>query len=60
MDRLEAFGLFAVAVMVVCYALEDRSPRFILAFAASRVLASIYMASFTEPGRSVLWRQSGL
>ena len=42
MGQLEAFGLFAVASMVVCYALEDRSPRFILAFAASCVLASVY------------------
>jgi hypothetical protein len=42
MDQLEAFGLFAVAAMVVCYALEDRSPRFILAFAAACVLASVY------------------
>jgi hypothetical protein len=42
MDQLEAFGLFAVAAMVVCYALEDRSPRFVLAFAASCVLASVY------------------
>lgn len=42
MDRLDAFGLFAVGSMVVFYALEDRSPRFILAFAASCVLASVY------------------
>ncbi len=42
MDLLTGFGLFAVAAMVVCYALEDRSPRFILAFAASCLLASIY------------------
>ena len=42
MDRLQAFGLFAVTAMVVCYALENRSPRFILAFAAACVLASIY------------------
>jgi hypothetical protein len=42
MHRLQAFGLFAVAAMVVCYALEDRSPRFVLAFAGSCVLASIY------------------
>lgn len=42
MGQLEAFGLFAVAAMVVCYALEDRNPRFVLAFAASCVLGSIY------------------
>jgi len=42
MNRLEIFGLFAVAAMVVFYALEDRSPRFILAFAVSCGLASVY------------------
>ena len=42
MDRLDVFGLFAVGAMVVFYAFEDRSPRFILAFAASCVLASVY------------------
>ena len=42
MDPLTAFGLFAVSAMLVCYALEHRSPRWILAFAASCVLASIY------------------
>ena len=35
MDLLTAFGLFAVTAMLVCYALEDRSPYFILAFARS-------------------------
>ena len=42
MDRLTLFGLFAVTAMLVCYALEDRSSRFILAFAASCALASAY------------------
>jgi hypothetical protein len=42
MDALELFGLFAVTVMLVFYALEDRSPWFVLAFAAACVLASIY------------------
>jgi hypothetical protein len=42
MARLDAFGLFAVGAMVVFYALEDRSPRFVLAFAVSCVLASVY------------------
>jgi hypothetical protein len=42
MNRLEAFGLVAVALMVVFYALENRNPRFTLAFAASCVLASVY------------------
>jgi hypothetical protein len=42
MDQLTAFGLFAVRAMLVCYALEDRSPWFILAFAAACLLGSSY------------------
>ena len=42
MNALSAFGLFAVTAMVLCYALEDRSPWFILGFAVSCVLGSIY------------------
>jgi len=42
MDGLTLFGLFAVTAMLVSYALEDRSPWFILAFAASCALGSIY------------------
>lgn len=42
MDQLTLFGLFAVIAMLICYALEDQSPWFILAFAAACVLASIY------------------
>jgi hypothetical protein len=42
MNPLTIFGLCAVTAMVVCYALEDRSPIFVLAFAGSCVLASAY------------------
>ncbi len=42
MDALTAFGLFAVTAMVTCYAFEDRGHWFILGFAASCALASIY------------------
>ena len=42
MDSLTAFGLFAVTAMLVCYGLEDRSPRFVLAFAGACALGSIY------------------
>jgi hypothetical protein len=42
MDALTAFGLFAVTAMLVCYALEQRSPWFILAFAGACGLGSIY------------------
>jgi hypothetical protein len=41
-DRLTLFGLFAVTAMLVTYALETRSPWFILAFAGACVLGSIY------------------
>jgi len=42
MNGLTAFGLFAVTAMVICYALESRSRWFVLGFAASCVLGSIY------------------
>jgi hypothetical protein len=42
MTPLSAFGLFAVTAMLVCYALEDRSPWFILAFAMACALGSVY------------------
>lgn len=42
MSALTAFGLFAVTAMLVFYALEKRSPWFILAFAGSCALASAY------------------
>lgn len=42
LDSLSAFGLFAVTMMLVTYALEDRSPWFILGFAAACVLGSVY------------------
>ena len=40
--RLTLFGLFAVTAMLLCYALEDRGRGFILGFAASCALGSIY------------------
>ena len=42
MDALTIFGLFAVGSMLVCYALEKRSPWFILGFAGACILGSIY------------------
>jgi len=41
-DALTAFGVIAVTAMLVCYALEERSPWFILAFAVSCALGSAY------------------
>ena len=42
MDTLTAFGLFAVIAMLVTYALEERHRGFILTFAGSCALGSIY------------------
>jgi hypothetical protein len=42
MDRLTLFGLFAVTLMLVTYALEERSHWFVLAFAAACALGSAY------------------
>ena len=42
MDALTAFGLFAVTAMLATYALEDRSPWFVLVFAAACALGSVY------------------
>jgi hypothetical protein len=41
-DGLTLFGLAAVSLMLVFYALEDRSPWFVLAFAGACVLGSVY------------------
>jgi hypothetical protein len=42
MDGLTLFGLFAVTAMLVCYALESRSPWFTVAFAGACALGSTY------------------
>ena len=42
MDALTLFGLLALTAMLVFYALEDRSPWFILALAGACLLASVY------------------
>ena len=42
MDTLTVFGLLAVSAMLVFYALEDRSPWYVLAFAGACALASAY------------------
>jgi len=39
---LTAFGAIAVTAMMLFYALEDRSPAFVLAFAAACCTASAY------------------
>ena len=42
MDWLTVFGLLSVTAMLVCYALEDRSAWYVLAFSGACLLASAY------------------
>jgi hypothetical protein len=42
MDVLTAFGALSVTAMMLFYALEGRSPSFVLAFAAACLAASAY------------------
>ena len=42
MDSLSLFGLTAVSLMLLCYALEDRSPWYVLGFAAACALSGVY------------------
>ena len=42
MDLLTLFGLFAVTAMLLCYALEERHPSYILGFAGACALGSTY------------------
>jgi hypothetical protein len=41
-NALTLFGLFAVSMMLICYALEQRSPWWILGFALSCLMGSAY------------------
>ena len=42
MEPVDAFGAVAVSLMVLFYALEQRAPGFILAFACACLLSSAY------------------
>jgi len=42
MDWLTAFGALAVTAMMLFYALEQRSPVFVLLFAGASLAASVY------------------
>jgi hypothetical protein len=42
MSALDAFGLFAVSFMLVCYMLEDRAHWWTLAFALGCLMGSAY------------------
>lgn len=56
MDGLTLLGLLAVTAMLVFYALEDRSPWYVLAFAGACALASAYGLS---AGRMAVRRGRG-
>ena len=42
MSAVTVFGLMAVSLMMVVYALEHRHPRFVLGFAVGCLLSSVY------------------
>ncbi len=42
MDALTLFGVVSVASMLLFYALESRSPAYVLAFAGSCLASSLY------------------
>lgn len=42
LSPLTLFGLFSVTAMLVCYALENWSPWFVLGFAGACALGSVY------------------
>ncbi len=42
MSALQLFGLGAVSLMLLCYALEQRSHWFVLGFAGACALGSLY------------------
>ena len=42
MDPLVAFGVVSVGAMLLCYVLEERSPLFILGFAAACWSSALY------------------
>ena len=42
MNLLSLFGLAATSFMLLCYALDDRSPWFVLGFAGPCALSGVY------------------
>jgi hypothetical protein len=42
MDALSLFGFAAVSLMLLCYALEDRSPWYVFGFAIACALSGVY------------------
>jgi hypothetical protein len=54
----ELFGIAAVTVMVVAYALEARGPKYVLIFALGCIAAAIYafrIASWPFAGVETVW-----
>jgi hypothetical protein len=42
MNLLSLFGFVATSLMLLCYALEDRSPWYIVGFAVACALSGVY------------------
>ena len=55
---IELFGVFAVTVMVVAYAFEQRSPVYVLVFAMACAAAALYavlIRSWPFAGVEAVW-----
>ena len=59
MDALSIYGLFAVGSMLLFYALEARSARYVLLFAGACLASAVY-GTPRAPGRSASSRAFGL
>jgi len=59
MKPLTIFGLFAVAAMLVCYALERRNRWFTHWGSPEHVCSARSTGFFRELGHSASWRASG-
>lgn len=55
MDGLTLFGLVAVTAMLVFYALEERDPLYVLAFAGACALASAYEGAWPFGVVEAIW-----
>ena len=59
MSLMTAYGFVSVALMLVFYAMEDRSHWFVLLFAGACLMSSIYGVCSKAPGHSEPWKASG-
>lgn len=60
---IQLFGLLAVTIMVLAYALEARSPAYVLVFAAACAAAAVYavlIRSWPFAGVEAIWSMVAL